>query len=474
MQVILGTSNPAAGLQLRLPLHEKRRYHDEPDYKRPLIRLSKPQLKALYEAIFDFYGRWHATEILDELIRLIEVHGAHRCQDAAKGEASLPGPLILEWTAGGTADILDGIKLPSVQIGTVNFSRVSFQDPWFREYLNGRPEYRDFFTAYASHPGLQDGLEDRPTMVCFHSHAGERWVLTDQGGQAAGLNYTNPKVLLEVIDRILQQVRHGLDWIDLGEIDLLALPLESDGDIRPLRNKILSLLDRVLEIAAPSVGLMLTPGGREETWSDIFRGRRTGLLVRDPKVLPLLLQAMTSGDPHPLNRWLERRGRIEPGLVYFNELDTQSIVNPDLRWDDDLWEKKETASRSIILALDGVSGICPKAWLSQKPLQKDMAHAFMCMVRARLSHPAFRPETPMEPLDLSPHVWALMRQNPEAGGGCLCLTNLLPTPVGLDLPEALAALIRSGGQDLLTGARLGAGDRHLELGPYDVRWYPLD
>ena len=55
-------------------------YLEEPDYRRPLIKLTKVQLKSLYENLFELYGRWHAADVLDELVRMIEVHGAHRQQ----------------------------------------------------------------------------------------------------------------------------------------------------------------------------------------------------------------------------------------------------------------------------------------------------------------------------------------------------------------------------------------------------------
>lgn len=542
-------------------LKKKRLYLEEPDYQRPLVHLSKPQLKMLYEALFDIYGRWHAAEILDELIRLIEVHGAYRLPDGpSRGHeetpGSFPGSVILmlsgsmvsargrkkkdllsqlnQLLAGQLAgfyvwdqptsgsDFPDGLTPNPVRLEAGVFARISCHEAWFREYLNGHPGYREFFLAFASLPHRQDGTQtgvrrgrEHTRLTRFYSHAGERWVLTDRSGLQVGLNFSNPRVLLAVFDRLLQQLRRGGQWLDLGDITLHALPEEPESSHSALTAKVLELTARALQIAAPEAGLMISPGGSANIWPERVGAVRGKRLLKDHNLTPLVLWSMLSGEAYFLNSWLEKRRMMTRDVLFFNDPEGHPRLSLDSGCDvlplqerqrlcdwvrsrggqavspgrpDDLhfeWldlfcpygadlhlAQRLGASRSIFLALDGVSGVYPEEWLTLSGDQKTVGQVLIRMVQIRLTEPAFAPDAVMTPLTLHPHVWSLVRWVNGGQGGCLCLTNLLGSSVEVKLEPEAAGLWTGSWEELISGEALAINDQQLlHLEPFEVRWY---
>ncbi len=193
------------------PLRQRTFYHPDPDYTRPLFRLSGGQRARMRARLKRLYGAAPAEAWLPELERILQVHWAHKPPEMiAKEQRYEPAERFSE------ADLVlitygdivrGGGKSPLATLhefvntyhrGTVNtihllpffpyssdrgfavvdFNRVdpslgtwedirekkrrydlmfdavlnhcSARSEMFREYVNGNPHYRDFFIAYAS------------------------------------------------------------------------------------------------------------------------------------------------------------------------------------------------------------------------------------------------------------------------------------------------------------------------------------
>ena len=89
--------------------------------------------------------------------------------------------------------------------GVIN--HVSAMSRWFQEFLNGNPAYEDFFIAFASPEELtpeERRMIFRPRtsdiLSRFRTIHGDRYVWTTFSRDQIDLNYSNPQVLLKIID----------------------------------------------------------------------------------------------------------------------------------------------------------------------------------------------------------------------------------------------------------------------------------
>ncbi len=85
---------------------------------------------------------------------------------------------------------------------------------------------------------------------------------------------------------------------------------------------------------------------------------------------------------------------------------------------------------------------------------------YAAMLRARASHPAFRPDAPQRVLETPPSILAIERGSSETGR-VQCLVNVAANPRSTPAPAS--------GTDLLSGRQAAAGDP-LTLQPYEVMW----
>jgi len=85
---------------------------------------------------------------------------------------------------------------------------------------------------------------------------------------------------------------------------------------------------------------------------------------------------------------------------------------------------------------------------------------FARLLRARTSHPGFRPDSPQRVPRSPPGMLCVERGSPETGR-VRCLVSVSPDPRTMPTPDA--------GTDLLSGRHVEAGDP-LTLAPYEVLW----
>ncbi len=472
-------------------------YLPQPDYSRQLFVLSKKQLKALYEKLFNLYGRSGASEIFDELVREIVVHAAYRSPGApplrdAEWQAGrdLHGALILDLSKGGARllsqrkarligrqlQTLVGREKAIVWLGDGGrgdngplvlpdglrscrlmrdgtFMRVTDQDEWCRQYLNGHPYYKDFFQAFTICP---DTAEDRGTdsdrYRLFHSLAGARWLRVDARSHGLALNGNNPVVLLELIRRLLALVRQGAAWINLGQA--AAAWADCGG--------ILGMLEMVLGIAAPEVGLLVHCHERSVP-RPAQLGEKSGIfrLLADTGLAPALLHALSDAKANALNAWLAGRPPLGETAAYFH---------PPL--DEALRPERHFLARTIALAVDGVPAVRLDELLPAEPERAASAAVLARLLAIRRQSGAFCLRSRQRMLELQTNVFSLLRSSADGKETVVCLANLSEKRVRWSADCARHRLPPGEWRDLLDGPPIQAAARvQIELGPLEPRWY---
>jgi len=110
-----------------------------------------------------------------------------------------------------------------------------------------------------------------------------------------------------------------------------------------------------------------------------------------------------------------------------------------------------------------------------RTLRHRVFHAYRALLQARTSQRAFHPEGPQRVVALHDAVFALLRTSPDGEDHALCMHNVSPVVVEVELlPSTLHAPFGPW-RDLLGGSELvlAASGAKLQLEPYGVAWLHL-
>lgn len=214
------------------------------------------------------------------------------------------------------------------------FNHASSQSLPFREMLNGNPDYQNFATTYRSPDELtpeQRAIIVRPRtsdiLTQYQSIDGPIWVWTTFSPDQIDLNFTNPKVLLEVIDTLLLYVRRGADIIRLDAVTYLWEEPGTPCANLAQTHEVIRLFRDVLDIAAPPVALTTeTNIPHEENITYFGNGYDEAQMVYNFALPPLVLYTMYSEDATELSKWVRTLEYPSNAMTFFNILDTHDGI----------------------------------------------------------------------------------------------------------------------------------------------------
>jgi len=140
-------------------------------------------------------------------------------------------------------------------------NHVSKEHPWFKEFLKGNKKYRDYFVHFENKVDTSKVFRPRtsPLFTKFKTSFGERYVWTTFSSDQIDLNYSNPKVLFEMVDLLLFYVSKGAKLIRLDAIayawdkpNSSSVQLDKDHLIVRLFSKILNMVDPEVKLVVES------------------------------------------------------------------------------------------------------------------------------------------------------------------------------------------------------------------------------
>jgi glucosylglycerate phosphorylase len=207
-------------------------------------------------------------------------------------------------------------------------NHVSIQSKWFRSMLEGEKRYRDYFVIPAASDDLSQVVRPRalPLLTEFQTADGVVKVWTTFSADQVDLNYSNPDVLLEVLDVLLFYISQGADFIRMDAIAYLWKEPGSTCINLPQTHAIIQLLRAVLDQVAPHVMLITeTNVPHADNISYFGDGKNEAHMVYNFSLPPLVLHAFQSASAETLSRWA--RGLDLPdGATFFNFLSSHDGI----------------------------------------------------------------------------------------------------------------------------------------------------
>lgn len=216
--------------------------------------------------------------------------------------------------------------------GVIN--HISAKSHWFQEFLNGNPEYEDYFIRFSTHSAIsQDHLNLilRPRtsdlLTHFDTIDGPKLVWTTFSPDQIDLNYKNIKVLMRVLEVLLFYVRRGSDIIRLDAVTYLWSELGTSCAHLQQTHQIIQLFRLILDIVSPQVALITeTNVPHKDNISYFGDGTNEAQMIYNFALPPLTLYTFLKGDCTVLSEWADKLEWISPTATYFNFLDSHDGV----------------------------------------------------------------------------------------------------------------------------------------------------
>ena len=214
------------------------------------------------------------------------------------------------------------------------FNHVSSKSRWFQEFLNGNPEYQDFFHVFSTKDAISEDylkliVRPRTTELLteFHTLHAKRWVWSTFSSDQVDINYKNPKVLLKIVEVLLTYVRRGADIIRLDAITYLWMELGTSCATLKETHAIIELFRVILNAVAPHVALIAEANiSHDDNIKYFGDGNDEAQMIYNFALPPLVLHSFQTGNTTHLTKWASSLEKVSDTATYFNFLDSHDGV----------------------------------------------------------------------------------------------------------------------------------------------------
>lgn len=372
-----------------------RQHLKEPDYTRPLLQMTLEQKARILEKLEFVYGEERGRACFPELERTMQAHYARKPKEMVDYEVTFdPAERFTEKDviAITYADTIDNPETSRLQtlyhilslflrrtintlhvlpffpsssdrgfsiidftqidpkVGTWEdierlglrfrlmfdgvFNHVSSKSRWFQEFLDGNPEYQDFFVGFSTKEAIDPdhlSLILRPRtsdlLTSFQSLRGPVYVWTTFSPDQIDLNFKNVEVLLRVVKVLLFYVRRGADIIRLDAVTYLWRELGTTCAHLKQTHALVKLFRTILDVVAPQVALITeTNVPHQDNISYFGDGTDEAQMVYNFALPPLVLHTLQTGNCSRLSEWAAGLEKVSDQATYLNFLDSHDGI----------------------------------------------------------------------------------------------------------------------------------------------------
>lgn len=379
----------------------------EPDYTRPLLEVPPEHRERILDRLRVLYGRQKAEEWWPEFERVMRIYHAHKTPQMVSDDAPFDpaerfseqdvvlityGDLLTSGSRPPLGALRDFVRVfMRGAINTVHilpffpyssdrgfsivdfeqvdprlgkwkdveelglrvrlmfdgvFNHVSSKSKWFQGFVNGDPEFQDYFIAFNTRDAIDPDhlrliLRPRATDLLsrVETIGGPRFVWTTFSKDQVDLDYHNPRVLVAIVAILLLYVRRGADIVRLDAVTYIWRELGTRCAHLEEAHALVQLFRAILDAVAPRVALITeTNVPHEDNVSYFGDGANEAQMVYNFALPPLVLHTFHTGSTERLVAWARTLGHVSDTATYFNFLDShdgiglmgaQGILSPE-------------------------------------------------------------------------------------------------------------------------------------------------
>lgn len=201
-------------------------------------------------------------------------------------------------------------------------NHVSQFSNWFTKYLEGDPDYADFFIDADPAADLSNVVRPRATPLLheFEDNQGRiHYIWTTFSRDQVDLNYANYKVLLAVLDALFFYIEKGATLLRLDAIAFVWKKIGTPCVHLPETHELIQLMREVLHKVAPEVIIITeTNVPHKENVSYFGDGDDEAQMVYNFALPPLLAHSVLTGDPSKMLAWADTLRLPSDKVCFFN------------------------------------------------------------------------------------------------------------------------------------------------------------
>ena len=200
-------------------------------------------------------------------------------------------------------------------------NHISKSSSWFQGYLNNDPEYDNFFIDVDPNTDLSKVIRPRalPLLTPFEGKRGKVNVWSTFSDDQIDINASNPKVLLKVLEALLEYTKNGARLIRLDAIAFLWKEIGTTCIHLENTHLIVKIFRDVLEEVCPNMIIVTeTNVPHDENISYFGNGHDEAHMVYNFTLPPLLAWSLHRGHAKKLTAWAKTLSLLSHEIFFFN------------------------------------------------------------------------------------------------------------------------------------------------------------
>lgn len=199
-------------------------------------------------------------------------------------------------------------------------NHVSSRSQWFDQFKNNKNPGKDYFFSVSKDTNIQDVIRPRTSNLLQEVDTldGKKYVWSTFSHDQPDLDFSNPNVLLEIIDIIRTYLDHGTKIFRLDAVAFIWKKLGTPCINLPETHEIIRLIRTLIDFYSNEIYLITETNIPNRENLSYFGNRNEAHLVYNFALPPLILHTLLNGESNKIKQWLMAMPPAMFGTTYFN------------------------------------------------------------------------------------------------------------------------------------------------------------
>lgn len=199
-------------------------------------------------------------------------------------------------------------------------NHISSESEWFEQFKQGIKPGCDYFIEADPTTDISMVVRPRssPLLAEIDTVNGKKYVWATFSADQVDLDYTNPDVLLEIINIILFYIQQRSKYIRLDAVGFLWKSEGTSCIHLPQTHALIKLFREVTQMINPDTALITETNVPNRENLSYFGNRDEAHLIYNFSLPPLILNALLQGKSDHLKTWMMSMPPAPLGCAYFN------------------------------------------------------------------------------------------------------------------------------------------------------------
>lgn len=191
---------------------------------------------------------------------------------------------------------------------------------WFLQFERGEEPGRRYFYTASPEDDLSEVVRPRvsPLLRPTETTEGTRHVWCTFGHDQVDLNFSEPDLLVELVEIIRLHLDHGVGVFRLDAVAFIWKEIGTRCINLEQTHELIRLFRTLIEHVKPDAVIITETNIPNQENLAYFGNGNEAHSIYNFSLPPLLLHALTSGNAFHLKQWMMRMPPAQPGTTYFN------------------------------------------------------------------------------------------------------------------------------------------------------------